>query len=115
MARKSKRKSRKKEKKVETYVPTTHKCTPNCPYFPDMTSDNYRMDENGVKYRYPPKVFRCCFDNHPIAWDVTCPLTILSGSNQPIGLHYNKEYWTKFENELKKKKEIEWAVIASKL
>ena len=86
----------KKKNKIE------QQCFPNCPYFPDMNCEDYRVDKNGLKHREPPKVFRCCFDNHPINWTTPCPIKALGGNNQISTIEIPKEFFTEFELERRK-------------
>ena len=48
-------------------------CNPACPYFPDMSCDNWDIDENGIKRRKYKKTFKCLYDLKPIDWNRECP------------------------------------------
>ena len=53
------------------------KCTPNCPYFPDMSikEGDWIWDSilPYIKRRREKKDFRCGYDNHLIDWQIDCP------------------------------------------
>lgn len=99
----SKRKSKKKMQQ---------QCFADCPYFPDATCENYITDGDGVKHRFPPKVLRCCFDNHPINWNTPCPLKLLGSSTHILkSFEFPDEFLTDYEREYKQKAQKEWEKI----
>ena len=51
-------------------------CSPECPFFPDMSvqdSDWTYDEEKCYKVRKEPKEFLCLYDNHLINWKEECP------------------------------------------
>lgn len=67
--------SRKKRKKESNKNLLEMQCSPKCNYFPDMTCDCFKYDENNVKRRNDGKKFICSYDGHEIkSWYEKCPL-----------------------------------------
>ena len=58
-------------------MPTCLDCYKNCPYFPDMSCDEWDYDEEkGYKVRRHKKQFKCIYNYKPLKWDKECPRAI---------------------------------------
>lgn len=111
MSKKSRKKNKNKTQQIQQLIPRIHYCRTDCPYFPDMISDNYKTDEYGVKHRFPAKIFRCCFDNHPVNWTTPCPLSLFGSSIELKPFQMSEDFLTEYEREIKEEKQKQWEEI----
>ena len=51
-------------------------CSPKCPYFPNVNTDDWVYNDEGLKVRKTPREFVCGYDGHIIKdWYSECPKT----------------------------------------
>ena len=51
-------------------------CSPSCPYFPNVDTNDWKYNEEGLKVRKKPKDYVCFYDGHVIKdWYSECPKT----------------------------------------